>query len=201
MVLPSLNCIQPIAGSLGALLYIDMRCPVCDHPEDRVLDSRPLESVTVIRRRRLCLHCGKRFTTYERVEATPLMVIKSDNRREPFSRNKLREGVARACQKRPISSDTIEKLVSEVEYELQDYVLEVPTREIGERVLKKLHRLDPVAYVRFASVYRQFADLDMFLKELQKLKKAHQRDEARKLQERKAGQKEAKELSSAAHRR
>ncbi len=156
-----------------------MRCPSCDHPEDRVIDSRPLESATVIRRRRVCAHCGKRFTTYERVEATPLMVIKSDNRREPFSREKLKQGIVRACQKRPISSDTIEKMVAEVEYELQDYVLEVPSREIGDRVLKKLYQMDSVAYVRFASVYRQFGDLDAFLRELKKLKKVHQREQAR----------------------
>ena len=156
-----------------------MRCPLCDHPEDRVLDSRPLEAGAVVRRRRSCLHCGKRFTTYERVESTPLMVIKSDNRRQPFSREKMREGVVRACQKRPISSDAIEKLVSEVEYELQDYVLEVPSREIGDRVLKKLYQLDPVAYVRFASVYRQFGDLDTFLNELKRLKRAYTQEERR----------------------
>src|SRR5262245_29496317 len=103
-----------------------MRCPSCDHPEDRVIDSRHLESAAVIRRRRLCLYCGKRFTTYERVESTPLMVVKRDNRREPFSREKMRQGIARACQKRPISPATVEKLVAEVEYNLQDFVLEVP---------------------------------------------------------------------------
>ena len=102
-----------------------MRCPACDHPEDRVIDSRPLESASVIRRRRSCVHCGKRFTTYERVESTPLMVVKRDNRREPFRREKMREGIVRACQKRPISPAAIEKLVSEVEYSLQDFVLEV----------------------------------------------------------------------------
>ncbi len=159
-----------------------MRCPACDHPEGRVIDSRPLDSATVIRRRRVCGHCGKRYTTYERVESTPLMVIKSDNRREPFDRKKVREGVIRACEKRPIASDVIEKLVAEVEYELQDYVMEVPTREIGERILKKLHDLDAVAYVRFASVYRQFRDLDDFLKELKKLKRKHMRERAHKQQ-------------------
>jgi transcriptional repressor NrdR len=160
-----------------------MRCPSCDHPEDRVIDSRPLESASVIRRRRLCVYCGKRFTTYERVESTPLMVVKSDNRREPFNRAKMREGVLRACEKRPISPDAIERLVAEIEYELQDYVLEVPSREIGERILKKLYHLDPVAYVRFASVYKQFSDLNDFLRELQRLKKAHQRHSLRRPQE------------------
>jgi transcriptional repressor NrdR len=152
-----------------------MKCPTCDHPEDRVIDSRPLESSAVIRRRRLCLHCGKRYTTYERVEATPLMVVKSDNRREPFNRTKIREGLSRAFQKRPVAPDTVEKLVSEIEYDLQDFALEVPSAEIGTRILKKLYALDPVAYVRFASVYKKFDDLDDFMRELQKLKKNHQR--------------------------
>jgi transcriptional repressor NrdR len=152
-----------------------MRCPTCDHPEDRVIDSRPLESASVIRRRRLCLHCGKRFTTYERVEATPLMVVKSDNRREPFNRTKIREGLLRAFQKRPVAPDTVEKMVSEIEYELQDHALEVPSTEIGDRILKKLYQQDPVAYVRFASVYKKFDGLDDFLRELQKLRKSHRR--------------------------
>lgn len=152
-----------------------MRCPACDHPEDRVLDSRPLESASVIRRRRVCLRCGKRFTTYERVESTPLMVVKRDNRREPFNRDKMREGIVRACRKRPISPAAVEKLVAEVEYSLQDYVLEVPTAEIGERILKRLYDLDTVAYVRFASVYRSFGDIDSFLTEIKRLKQAHRR--------------------------
>lgn len=158
-----------------------MRCPHCAHPDVYVLDSRPVESAGVIRRRRGCERCGKRFTTYERVESAPLMVIKSDNRREPFSRTKLREGIARACQKRPIASDTIEKLVSEVEYELQDFVMEVPTRKIGEMVLHKLYDLDSVAYVRFASVYRQFSDLDHFLTEVKRLAKSYQADKVKRL--------------------
>lgn len=152
-----------------------MRCPTCDHPDDRVLDSRPLESASVIRRRRVCLGCGKRFTTYERVESTPLMVVKRDNRREPFNRDKMREGVQRACQKRPISPAMIEKLVAEVEYSLQDFVLEVPSVEIGQRLLKRLHDLDAVAYVRFASVYRSFGDVDDFMSELNRLKKDHEK--------------------------
>jgi transcriptional repressor NrdR len=152
-----------------------MRCPICDHPEDRVIDSRPLESASVIRRRRLCGHCGKRFTTYERVESTALMVVKSDNRREAFSREKLREGLGRAFQKRPVAPDALEKLVSEIEYDLQDFALEVPSAEIGERVLKRLYDLDPVAYVRFASVYKKFDGLDDFMKELQRLRKSHRK--------------------------
>jgi transcriptional repressor NrdR len=148
-----------------------MRCPACDHPEDRVIDSRPLEAAAVIRRRRLCAGCGARFTTYERVESTPIMVVKSDNRREPFSRAKLKDGIARALAKRPVSPAMLEKIVAEIEYELQEYDLEVPSRDIGNRVLKKLHALDPVAYVRFASVYKQFSDIASFNKELTKLKK------------------------------
>lgn len=147
-----------------------MKCPYCGQEEDRVLDSRPLEGASIIRRRRECQSCHKRFTTYERLEDVPLMVIKSDERREPFSREKLREGIARACEKRPIGADAIERLISEIEYELQDYVMQVPSRVIGEKVLKKLKDLDPVAYVRFASVYRQFQDIDAFHCELQKLK-------------------------------
>src|SRR3982751_916762 len=107
-----------------------MKCPYCGNEHDRVLDSRPLDGASVIRRRRECQSCHKRFTTYERLESIPLMVIKSDDRREPFSREKLREGITRACEKRPISADTIERLVSEIEYELQDYVMQVPSRVI-----------------------------------------------------------------------
>ena len=147
-----------------------MKCPFCGHEHDRVLDSRPLEAASVIRRRRECQACHKRFTTYERLEEVPLMVTKSNDRREPFSREKLREGLARACEKRPIGPDSIERIVSEIEYELQDYVMQVPSRVIGEKALQKLLELDTVAYVRFASVYRQFQDIDAFLHELDKLK-------------------------------
>ena len=147
-----------------------MKCPFCTHSDDAVLDSRPIESGSIIRRRRFCKKCQKRFTTYERLEEMPLMVVKSDERREPYDRNKLREGILRACEKRPISIDTIDVLVAEVEYELKDYVMEIPSRVIGEKVLKKLHNIDPVAYVRFASVYRNFSDIDSFLSEIHKLK-------------------------------
>jgi transcriptional repressor NrdR len=155
-----------------------MKCPYCGHEEDRVLDSRPLEAASIIRRRRECQSCHKRFTTYERLESVPLLVIKSDDRREPFNREKLREGIARACEKRPVGPDTVERLVSEIEYELQDYVMQVPSRVIGEKVLKKLMGLDAVAYVRFASVYRQFPDVDAFLHELEKLKNKPVKSEA-----------------------
>ena len=149
-----------------------MKCPHCDHPEDKVVDSRPIESSTLIRRRRECLSCGKRFTTHERLESMPLVVIKSNDKRETFDRNKLKEGIERACEKRPISSDQIEKLVSEIEDELQeDYLLEVTSKIIGDITLDKLKDIDSVAYIRFASVYKQFADLDAFLIELKELKK------------------------------
>jgi transcriptional repressor NrdR len=148
-----------------------MKCPHCDHPEDHVIDSRPVESANLIRRRRECLSCGKRFTTYERCEAIPLIVLKSDNRREPFDREKLREGIARACKKREISADQIEKLVTEVELTLQEkYVMEAPSKAIGELVLAKLKELDHVAYIRFVSVYKQFSNIDEYMDELRDLK-------------------------------
>jgi len=125
----------------------------------------------VVRRRRECHACKKRFTTFERIESMPLMVIKKDKSREVFDRKKLQEGILRACQKRPISLDTIEKMVNEIEEELRDYIMEVPSKVIGEIVLRKLRKLDEVAYVRFASVYRQFNDIDTFLTELKKLKR------------------------------
>jgi transcriptional repressor NrdR len=148
-----------------------VKCPYCGNEQDRVLDSRPLDGASVIRRRRECQSCHKRFTTYERLENVPLMVSKSDGRLDPFDRTKLREGISRALEKRPIGPDTVERLVSEIEYELQDYLMQVPSHVIGEKVLQKLLQLDHVAYIRFASVYRQFKDTDAFLHELEKLKK------------------------------
>ena len=147
-----------------------MKCPYCTHADDSVMDSRPIDSAEVIRRRRMCKNCHKRFTTYERWEEMPLMVVKSDNRRVPYDRNKLREGILRACEKRPISIDAIDQVVAEVEYELKDYVMEISSKIIGEKVLKKLHQLDQVAYVRFASVYRNFSDVNSFLAEIHALK-------------------------------
>ena len=147
-----------------------MKCPFCGSSEDKVIDSRPLDASTVIRRRRQCFSCGKRFTTYERLESMPLVVIKSDNRTEVFDRNKLREGIQRACEKRPISIDKIEKIVSEIEYDLQDYVMEVKSSIIGDKVLNHLRDIDDIAYIRFASVYRQFEDVETFRRELSKLK-------------------------------
>lgn len=147
-----------------------MRCPFCSFEDTKVIDSRPFDDSAIVRRRRECPDCQKRFSTYERMEEMPMMVIKSNNMREPFDRDKLREGILRACEKRPISIDTIERLVSEIEYEIQDYVIEVQSRIIGEKVLEKLLKVDPVAYIRFASVYRQFQDIDSFMKELNELK-------------------------------
>jgi transcriptional repressor NrdR len=148
-----------------------MKCPHCSHPEDHVIDSRPVETGNVIRRRRECMSCNKRFTTYERFEVVPFMVLKSDDRRESFSREKLRKGISRACKKRPISSEQIERLLSEIETTLQEnYVMEVSSKAIGDLILAKLKALDPVAYIRFASVYKQFSDVDTFIEEIRGLK-------------------------------
>ena len=147
-----------------------MKCPFCGHEEDKVVDSRSSSDGVAIRRRRECLACSKRFTTYEHVEEQPLMIIKKDGRREAFDRHKLLAGLVKACEKRPVSMDDLEQLVDELERELsQQFEREVPSREIGERVMKKLHALDPVAYVRFASVYREFKDVEQFMRELKDL--------------------------------
>jgi len=147
-----------------------MKCPFCGHQEDKVVDSRGSSEGIAIRRRRECLACGKRFTTYEHVEEQRLMVIKKDGRREPFDRQKLLSGLLKACEKRPIGMDQLEQLVEELERDLsRSFDREVPSREIGERVMKRLHDLDPVAYVRFASVYREFKDAEQFIHELKEL--------------------------------
>ena len=147
-----------------------MKCPSCGHLEDRVIDSRSAKEGQAIRRRRECLSCHRRFTTYETVETTPLFVIKKDGRREPFSRDKILNGILRACEKRPISRPRLEELVDDVERGLiGDARSEVTSREIGEAVMNRLQVLDEVAYVRFASVYRHFKDLNQFLEELRSL--------------------------------
>ncbi len=147
-----------------------MKCPFCDATEIKVVDSRDTESRDAIRRRRECLKCQRRFTTYERVEETPLTVIKRAGEREVFSRSKLLKGLLRACEKRPIETGTLEKLIEDVEAELRnEFKTEVPSAEIGDRTLAKLKDLDKVAYVRFASVYRKFEDVDEFQRELAKL--------------------------------
>ena len=149
-----------------------MRCPFCQHIEDRVIDSRLSKDGDLIRRRRECAQCLRRFTTYERIEETLPLVIKKDGRREAFDRNKMLAGLHRACEKRPISVDVIEEIADRVEQACRDYPdKEIPSAVIGERVMAELHDLDEVAYVRFASVYRQFRDADEFLEELEDLRK------------------------------
>jgi transcriptional repressor NrdR len=151
-----------------------MRCPYCSEVESRVVDSRASEDASSIRRRRECTSCKRRFTTYERLEEMPLLVIKKGGTREQFSRAKLLNGISRACEKRPVSIDTIENMVAEIERELRDeYDREVSSQIIGEKVMDKLQNTDDVAYVRFASVYRQFTDLNSFIKTIEQLKNKH----------------------------
>ena len=147
-----------------------MKCPFCNKDNTRVIDSRPADENNSIRRRRQCDECHRRFTTYEKVETIPLVVIKKDNNREPYDRSKIEAGVFRSCHKRPISIDQITSLVDEVENSIfirEDK--EIPSSVIGEIVMNKLKNLDPVAYVRFASVYREFKDVSTFMDELKKL--------------------------------
>ena len=147
-----------------------MQCPFCRDLENRVIDSRLGKDGLSIRRRRHCEHCGKRFTTHERVEDALPMVVKKDGRREPFERAKIVNGLKRACEKRPISIDTIEAISDGIERQLQETgEKEVTSREVGEAVMRALHELDPVAYVRFASVYRSFRDVHEFMRELEDL--------------------------------
>ena len=147
-----------------------MRCPFCSHPESKVVDSRPSDEGSSIRRRRECLACHKRFTTYETMESLPLMVIKKDGSRQTFDKTKLLNGMIRACEKRPVSINTLEEIVTEIEQVLQNEMeREVSSAEIGELVMERLKKVDEVAYVRFASVYRQFKDISTFMEELNKL--------------------------------
>jgi transcriptional repressor NrdR len=147
-----------------------MKCPFCAHLEDKVVDSREGKDGRVIRRRRECLKCAKRFTSYERIDEIPLMVIKKDDRREPFDRNKIMGGLRRACEKRPVSTAAMEAVTDEIEQMLQDSPeREIATVAIGERVMERLRVMDTVAYVRFASVYRQFQDVDQFMRELKEI--------------------------------
>ena len=149
-----------------------MKCPFCRHPKTRVVDKRNLEELDTIRRRRECLECGRRFSTYERIELAGVSVNKKDGRRESFDRDKLLAGLLKACEKRPIPRKEVEKLVSAIEAELYNYGnREVPAQVIGELVMDRLKALDKVAYIRFASVYREFTDLKSFEKELRTLKK------------------------------
>ncbi|HEY5599950.1 MAG TPA: transcriptional regulator NrdR, partial [Candidatus Manganitrophaceae bacterium] len=147
-----------------------MQCPFCDHIEDKVVDSRLSKEGEVIRRRRECLNCQRRFTTYERVEEIFPMVIKKDGRREPFDRQKILSGLKKACEKRPVSVDLLESVVTRIEKKVQELgETEVESRAIGEEVMRQLHELDQVAYVRFASVYREFKDVNQFMSELKGL--------------------------------
>ena len=147
-----------------------MKCPFCNHENTRVIDSRPAEDNSSIRRRRVCDVCDKRFTTYEKVEAIPLVIVKKDDNREAYDRSKIETGVLRACHKRPVSTDRIEDLVDEVEADILNRgEKEISSRVIGEQVMNKLKDLDAVAYVRFASVYREFKDINTFMDELKKV--------------------------------
>ena len=147
-----------------------MRCPSCGHEEDRVVDSRATKENSAVRRRRECLECGQRFTTYEYIEHTPVMVVKKDGRREPYSREKILTGLLRACEKRPVSREALDKLVSDLETAIGGRARdEISTSEIGNEVMRLLERLDQVAYVRFASVYREFKDVTQFMDELRSL--------------------------------
>ena len=147
-----------------------MKCRYCASIESKVIDSRPTEDGSAIRRRRECINCGKRFTTYEKIEEIPIMVVKRDGRREPFDSEKIRMGVRKACEKRPVAADAQDKLVEDISREVFNTLAsEVTTRDIGEIVMRKLKDVDEVAYVRFASVYREFKDTQTFMKELQHL--------------------------------
>lgn len=147
-----------------------MKCPFCGYADSRVIDSRPTDEDSRIRRRRECTQCGKRFTTYEIVESLPIVVVKKDKSREPFDRNKVLGGLLRACEKRPVSLERLEKAVDDIETQIQNSLeREVSTTRIGEYVMEQLMRIDDVAYIRFASVYRQFKDIKSFHEAIRKL--------------------------------
>ena len=147
-----------------------MKCPYCGHLESKVVDSRPSDEGASIRRRRECLECHRRFTTYETMESLPLMVVKKDGSRQSFDKSKLLNGMIRACEKRPVTFNTLESIANEIEQTLQNEMdREIPSARIGELVMDRLKKVDEVAYVRFASVYRQFKDISTFMAELNKL--------------------------------
>ncbi|MBR5507903.1 MAG: transcriptional repressor NrdR [Clostridia bacterium] len=149
-----------------------MKCPYCEYAESKVIDSRPTDEGEAIRRRRECLNCGKRFTTYEKIENIQLMVIKKDGSREQFDREKLLRGIQRSCEKRPVPAAEMERMVNEIENAVQNLLeREVKTEQVGEMVMEKLKEVDEVSYVRFASVYRQFTDVNTFIDEVNKLLK------------------------------
>lgn len=148
-----------------------LECPICGYTESKVIDSRPSEEGSSIRRRRECLSCQNRFTTYEKIETLPLLVVKKDKTRELFDKNKLLSGIIKACHKRPVTMEQMEEVASDIEAELQNSLSkEISSQSIGVLVMDKLKSLDPVAYVRFASVYREFKDLDTFMRELEELR-------------------------------
>lgn len=147
-----------------------MKCPYCGYIETKVIDSRPVEDNTAIRRRRECVHCQRRFTTYEKIEDMPVMVIKKDGSRQPFDKTKILAGILKACEKRPVSIDVLRDFVDDIEKQVYERVdKEITSSQIGELVMEKLVRLDQVAYVRFASVYKDFKDINSFMNELKKL--------------------------------
>ena len=147
-----------------------MKCPYCNHPDTRVIDSRPAEDGSAIRRRRSCDECGKRFTTYEKVETIPLIIIKKDNNREQYNRSKIERGIIRACYKRPVSAEAIQKTVERIEIKIFNLeAKEVSSTDVGEIVMDELKELDEVAYVRFASVYREVKDVNTFMDEINKM--------------------------------
>lgn len=147
-----------------------MKCPYCNHADTRVIDSRPIDEGTAIRRRRLCDSCGKRFTTYEKVETIPLLIIKKDNTRENYDRSKIENGILRACYKRPVSTESVKEVIDRIETAIfSREEKEIPSSLVGEIVMEELKSLDEVAYVRFASVYREFKDVNTFMDELKKI--------------------------------
>jgi transcriptional repressor NrdR len=157
-----------------------MKCPYCGETDNKVIDSRLSKDASVIRRRRECIECSRRFTTYEYIEEVPIMIIKKDGRREVFSREKVRSGVQKACEKRNISMNVIEEFIDELERDLREIgEKELPAAVVGEKTMAKLHELDDVAYVRFASVYREFKDVNDFVSELKSLLSNHEKAEDR----------------------
>ena len=158
------------AGRRRSVCSSSMMCPYCGYSETKVIDSRPADENSSIRRRRECLSCAKRFTTYETVESLPMVVVKKDGSRQSFDRRKVLGGMIRACEKRPVPLAELEKIAEEIEQDLQNSMeREISTEAIGEKVMERLRNVDQVAYVRFASVYRQFKDIDTFMTELNKL--------------------------------
>ena len=158
------------AGRRRSVWRSSLKCPYCGYSESKVIDSRPADENSSIRRRRECLSCGKRFTTYETVESLPMVVVKKDGSRQSFDRRKVLGGMIRACEKRPVPLAELEKIAEEIEQDLQNSMeREISTEAIGEKVMERLRNVDQVAYVRFASVYRQFKDIDTFMTELNKL--------------------------------